>query len=164
MTGCADDDPRIVRVSDVGVEALTSVLSCYGLCINEVENGGPIPGSFWGAPEAGLIRHDLFIREDTPVHSVMHEACHYICMPAVRRAHVHTNAGGIQAEEDATCYLQILLADQIRGFSRQQMFKDMNLWGYHFIKGSAEAWFYEDASDVKAWLLDRNLLPEGSVS
>src|SRR5690606_36005409 len=42
---------------------------------------------------------------DTPVHSMLHEACHLIVLPPERRAAVHTDATDSVAEEDATCYL-----------------------------------------------------------
>ena len=44
--------------------------------------------------EAGLIGDALYLRPDTPVHSALHEACHYVCMDPARRAGLDTDAGG----------------------------------------------------------------------
>jgi hypothetical protein len=90
------------------------------------------------------------------VHSLLHEACHYICMDIARRGALHTDAGGTDTEENAVCYLQCLLAEALPGYSKQDCFRDMDTWGYHFILGSAEAWFERDAEDARRWL-DANL-------
>jgi hypothetical protein len=122
--------------------------------------GIPIPGSHWGDPEAGLIGNRLYLRHDTPIHSALHEACHYICMDAERRANLDTDAGGDYAEEDGVCYLQILLAGKMPDFGRNRMLADMDAWGYSFRLGSARAWFEQDAEDAKQWLLKQQLLEE----
>lgn len=109
----------------------------------------PIPGSYWGEPEAGLIGNTLYYRNDTPVHSVLHEACHFVCMPASRRHTLHTNAGGDNDEENAVCYLQILMANKIEGVGADQLMQDMDTWGYSFRLGSARAWFESDAHDAR---------------
>ena len=67
------------------LDTLRTLLSGYGMVIEEVPDDAAIPGSFWGDSEAGLIRNTLFLRADTPLHSALHEACHYICMDAGRR-------------------------------------------------------------------------------
>ena len=61
-------------------------------------------------------------------------------------------------EESAVCYLQILLADQIAGFGRARMLADMDAWGYTFRLGSAQAWFEQDATDARDWLLQNRLI------
>ncbi|CAG0910677.1 unnamed protein product, partial [Cyprideis torosa] len=66
-------------------------------------------------------------------------------MDEERKKGLHTDAGGNYAEEDAVCYLQILLSDQIEGYNRDQCMDDMDAWGYSFRLGSARAWFEEDA-------------------
>lgn len=137
---------------------LPAVLSRYGLTVRHVAQGAAIPGSFWGPPEAGLIGRDLFVRDDTPLHSALHEACHFICMDPARRARLHTDAGGDYAEEDAVCYLQIVLADAFRGVGRDRICADMDAWGYTFRLGSARAWFEQDAEDARAWLIRHGLL------
>ncbi|MGC8518994.1 MAG: hypothetical protein ACP5P4_10775 [Steroidobacteraceae bacterium] len=112
----------------------------------------PIPGSYWGECEAGLRGSRLYARADTPLHSILHEACHFICMCCERRGALDTNAGGDDAEESAVCYLQVLLADALTGVGRERMFADMDAWGYSFRLGSARAWFEHDAQDARAWL------------
>ena len=83
----------------------------YGLELIQLGPGTAIPASYWGEPEAGLAGRCLFVRPDTPVHSLLHEACHYICMNSKRRAALWREAGGDENEESAVCYLQVLLAD-----------------------------------------------------
>ena len=124
----------------------------YALTVTPVDDDTPIPGSYWGESEAGVIKSRLYIREDTPIHSAFHEACHYICMESERRSQLHTDAGGDYDEENGVCYLQIILADKLAGFSTDRMLQDMDRWGYTFRLGSARAWFEEDAEDAKQWL------------
>jgi len=119
-----------------------------------------IPGSYWGETEAGLIGNTLFVRSDTPLHSALHEACHFICMDDARRAQLHTDAGGDIPEENAVCYLQGLLAESIPGYGRTSLFRDMDAWGYTFRLGSAQTWFEQDASDARAWLLNQHLIDD----
>ena len=81
-----------------------------------------------------------------------------MCLDQARRDGLHTDAGGDYDEENAVCYLQILLADHIEQFGRSRMFKDMDRWGYTFRLGSAQAWFEGDADDALAWLSQRDLI------
>jgi hypothetical protein len=140
--------------------ALTALLLPYGLRVEWITNGQAIPGSHWGESEAGLVEDRLYVRLDTPVHSALHEACHFICMDDARRAELHTDAGGIDLEECAVCYLQILLADRLKGYSRELIFSDMDAWGYSFRLGSARAWYEGDADDARRWLEDHQLIPK----
>jgi len=117
-----------------------------------------IPGSFWGEREAGLIGSRIYARLDTPVHSVLHEGAHFICMTPERRAGLDRDAGGDDAEESAVCYLQIVLADSLPNVGRERLCRDMDEWGYSFRLGSAAAWFAEDAEDARQWLIDRGLI------
>ena len=137
---------------------LARLLARYGIEVTAVAAGRPIPGSFWGDPEAGLIGSRLFVREDTPLHSALHEACHWICMDTARRATLHTDAGGGYDEENGVCYLQILLADLVPGAGRERLMRDMDAWGYSFRLGSTRAWFEQDAGDARAWLLAHGLI------
>ncbi|MDB5988050.1 MAG: hypothetical protein JWR16_3103 [Nevskia sp.] len=132
--------------------ALERLLAGHGLLLSRQPAGSAIPGSYWGEPEAGLIGNRLYVRDDTPVHSALHEACHFLCMDDARRAQLQRDAGGSDTEENAVCYLQCLLAEQLAGYSQARMFADMDAWGYHFILGSAEAWFHRDSDDAQAWL------------
>lgn len=152
------ETPEVVPVSALGVEALRAQFALLGLRVVAVDDGAAIPGSYWGEPEAGLIGDTLYLRADTPVHSALHEGCHFLCMDSTRRASLHTDAGGADVEEHAVCYLQCLLADRMPGYSRERCFLDMDAWGYTFILGSAVAWFERDSEDAQAWLRARCLL------
>jgi hypothetical protein len=155
----AGHDGRVLVVDDVGFDAAAALLARHGLELAPVAAGAPIPGSYWGEPEAGLVGGRVFARGDTPVHSLLHEACHVLVADPARRADIHTDASDSQAEEDAACYLQILLADQLDGVGATRLMADMDAWGYTFRLGSAHAWFAHDAADAAAWLAARGLLP-----
>lgn len=138
--------------------ALRVLFERYGLVTRWLGDGTEIPGSYWGECEAGLVGGTLYVRADTPVHSALHEGCHWICADDGRRARMHTDAGGTDLEECAVCYLSVLLADALPGFGRARMLADMDAWGYSFRLGSAACWFAEDAADARAWLLEHDLL------
>jgi len=148
----------MLTYNDLPASAINKLLADFGLSIETVLPEQAIPGSYWGEPEAGLIGSRLYVRADTPVHSLLHESCHYICMPEERRRQLDTNAGGDYAEENAVCYLQILLADMVAGYSTAQCMSDMDTWGYSFRLGSAQTWFCQDAEDAKAWLIRKGIL------
>ena len=139
---------------------LEALLGRYGLRLITVADGEPIPGSFWGECEAGLIDDRVYARPDTPLHSILHESCHYICMDASRRDGLHTDAGGGYDEENGVCYLQLLLADQLQGVGRARQFSDMDEWGYSFRLGSSRAWFEQDAEDAVTWLQGHGLIDD----
>jgi hypothetical protein len=138
-------------------------LSRYGLELRLVAPDEVIPGSYWGESEAGLIGSVLYARLDTPVHSVLHEASHFICMTPERRAGLDRDAGGDHAEECAVCYLQVQLGAQLRGVGFERMVADMDAWGYSFRLGSTLRWLQEDAADASAWLRERGLMDEAGV-
>jgi hypothetical protein len=150
----------MMLLSTVDRGAVTQLLAGYGLTLRMVDASAPIPGSYWGESEAGLEANVLFARPDTPLHSVLHEGAHYICMTPQRRAALLRDAGGDDAEEAAVCYLQILLADALGATVRQQLYDDMNRWGYSFRLGCTRAWFEQDAMRERAWLLERALIDE----
>jgi hypothetical protein len=150
----------VLTLDEIDGEFVELLLSGYGLNIVRVAAGDAIPGSYWGEPEAGLIGTTIYARNDTPLHSLLHEACHLIAIEPERRNAIHTDASTSQAEEDAACYLQIVLGDAIPGVSRERIQKDMDAWGYTFRLGSAHAWFERDAEDARAWLIARDLLPD----
>jgi hypothetical protein len=148
----------VLRLSDTGFAAPGALLAQHGLQLIEVAPGASIPGSYWGESEAGVIGTCVYARADTPVHSLLHEACHLLVLPPECRALVHTDATDSIEEEDATCYLQIVLADALPGVGRARMQTDMDAWGYSFRLGSARAWFEQDAGEARQLLIERGLL------
>lgn len=142
----------MLRLGSMDRVALAALLDRYGLWLALVAPDEVIPGSYWGDSEAGLKGDRLYARLDTPVHSVLHEASHYICMTPERRAGLDRDAGGDDLEESAVCYLQVLLAGELSGVGRERAFADMDAWGYSFRLGSARAWFESDAEDARRWL------------
>ena len=151
-------EPQVTRVGDIRFDDAHALLATHDLHLHRVAEGAPIPGSYWGEPEAGIIGSDVYVRDDTPVHSMLHEACHLIVLPPERRALVHTDATDSVPEEDATCYLQIVLAGRLAGVGSARLMADMDAWGYTYRLGSTRAWFEQDAEDAKAWLVERGLL------
>ena len=151
-------------LADLDIKKINQVLNRFDLNLQLVAENTQIPGSFWGGSEAGLIKNTLYTRYDTPIHSILHEAGHYICMAQERRANLHTNAIGKTkgdfVEENATCYLQILLADEIENFGREKVLKDMDEWGYSFRLGSTQMWFENDSHDAQEFLLKHKLIDE----
>ncbi len=148
----------MLTVAEIDWASSVALLARYGLSLQHVADGMAIPGTFWGEPEAGVIGEKVYARNDTPVHSLLHEACHLIVAAPERRPHIHTNASDSQAEEDACCYLQIVLADALPGAGSARVMADMDAWGYTFRLGSARAWFERDAEDARVWLVARGLL------
>ena len=131
---------------------MVRLLAGFGLDTRVLAPEAPIDGSYWGESEAGLRGNTLFARHDTPLHSILHEAAHYICMSPERRAGLDRDAGGDDAEESAVCYLQLLLADTLERVGRERLFADMDAWGYSFRLGTSKTWFEQDAEDARLWL------------
>jgi len=148
----------VLCVADVRFRKLIELLGRYGLSLELLDDDAPITGSYWGEPEAGVVRRRVYVRLDTPVHSLLHETCHVVCMDEDRRAGLERDAGGDDIEEAAVCYLQIVLADYLPGVGRDRLLRDMDIWGYSFRLGSSRAWFESDAADARAWLLEHGLL------
>src|SRR5256885_7519094 len=111
--------------------ALSQLLARYGLRLETHVADAAIPGSYWGAPEAGLIGTTVHLRADTPLHSVLHEVAHAICMDDARLEQLHTDAGGDYDEENAVCYFEIALAAQLE-VAAEKICADMDAWGYTF--------------------------------
>jgi hypothetical protein len=155
----------VLLINGIDRMSLEVLLDRYGLQMNVVAPDEIIPGSYWGEREAGLIGAKIFARLDTPLHSVLHESAHFICMTPERRSGLDTDAGGDDAEENAVCYLQLLLAQTLPNVGRERMCQDMDDWGYSFRLGSAAAWFATDAEDARAWLIRHGLLdPQGELT
>lgn len=146
------DPATVLRLANIDRIAVALLLNRYGLDLQLVAPNELIPGSYWGDSEAGLQGSRLFARLDTPLHSILHEASHYICMTPERRVGLDRDAGGDDPEENAVCYLQILLADQLPAVGRARLCTDMDAWGYSFRLGSARAWFETDSDDARIWL------------
>src|ERR1700691_3610996 len=155
----------MMLLSTIERPGLLRLLAGYGLDLRLVAPAAPIPGSYWGESEAGLQGSVLFARLDTPLHSILHEAAHYVCMTPERRAGLLRDAGGDDAEECAVCYLQVLLAGLLEDSSQERLCSDMDEWGYSFRLGSARQWFDSDAADARQWLLERGIIDaHGGVS
>lgn len=146
------------RLSGIDRVAIASLLARFGLELTLVAPEEQIPGSYWGESEAGLITDRLFARLDTPLHSLLHETAHYVCMTPERRVALDRDAGGEDLEESAVCYLQILLAGELPGIGAERVSADMDEWGYSFRLGSARAWFERDAEDARAWLIGAGII------
>jgi hypothetical protein len=134
------------------------LLERFGLRLIMLRRDEAITGSFWGDSEAGIKGHAVYARKDTPVHSLLHEMCHTICMSTKRRNNLDRDAGGDDLEEAAVCYLQIVLADELEGVGRARMMRDMDAWGYSFRLGDTSSWFHGDAEDARHWLQARGIL------
>jgi hypothetical protein len=145
--------PPIMRIDRWRERALAALPDPFGMELREHPATAPLPGSYRGEPEAGLEGNRLHISAQAPVHSALHEACHFVCMDPARRARPHTDAGGDDLEESAVCFLQILLADELPGVGRERLMDDMDTWRYSFRLGSTRAWSYRDAEDARDWLL-----------
>lgn len=154
----ASHQPVILTLADIAFDDASALLARFGLTLEGVADGAPIPGSYWGDREAGIIGSSVHARSDTPVHSLLHEACHLIVLPPDRRGAVHTDATDSIEEEDAACVLQTLLADQLAGVGRDRVLVDMDAWGYTFRLGSAQAYVEHDADDAWTWLQQRGLV------
>ena len=152
--------PHVLTLGEIELADAVALLARYDLQLALVDDGAPIPGSYWGEPEAGLIGATVHARRDTPLHSLLHEACHLIVLPPERRAGVHTDATESIDEENAVCVLQALLADALPGVGRGRMLADMDAWGYTFRLGSAAAYVERDADDAWAWLQARGFVDD----
>lgn len=148
----------VLTVRDVGHGVVAALLGRLGLRLVVQPLGEPITSSFWGDPEAGVTGRSVYVRPDTPVHSLLHESCHVVCMDGRRREGLDRDAGGDDLEEAAVCYLQILLADHIDGVGRDRLMRDMDTWGYSFRLGNTRDWFEKDAQDAREFLVNHRLI------
>ena len=58
----------VMALAELGLDSLRELLGGRGLRLHLLDAGAEIPGSYWGAPEAGLVGDLLYVRPDTPVH------------------------------------------------------------------------------------------------
>ena len=156
----AVEQATVLLLADIACADVTTLLACYGLQLQRVADGAPIPGSYWGEPEAGLIGACIHVRNDTPVHSILHEAAHLIVLDPARRVAVHTDATDSIDEEDAVCVLQSLLGEALPGVGASRVLADMDAWGYTFRLGSARAYVQQDAETAWQWLAARGLVDD----
>jgi hypothetical protein len=148
----------VLLLNGVDRVAVAQLLARFGMQLLLTAPGELIPGSYWGESEAGLVGDRLYARLDTPLHSILHELSHFICMTPERRAGLDRDAGGDDLEESAVCYLQVVLAGELPGVGRARLMSDMDAWGYSFRLGSTRAWFEADAAEARAWLGHEGLL------
>ncbi len=137
---------------------IAELLGKFGLVLELLADEKTINGSYWGEPEAGISGDRVYVKSDTPVHSLLHETCHVVCMTPDRRQKHKGDAGGDDIEECAVCYLQIVLADELSGVGRDRLMQDMDDWGYSFRLGNTRHWFEKDAEDARSWLRTEGLL------
>lgn len=150
----------VLRVGAAADASVIDLTRRYGVELRQFAAGESLPGSYWGESEAGLRANVLYVRADTPLHSLLHELSHYVCMSPERRAGLDRDAGGDDDEECAVCYLQILLADELPMLGRERMLEDMDAWGYTFRLGSSRAWFEQDAADACIWLRQNGVIDD----
>ncbi|MDB6163306.1 MAG: hypothetical protein JWL98_738, partial [Xanthomonadaceae bacterium] len=55
----------VLLLRDIAIADVTALLARYDLQLQVVPDGGPIPGSYWGEPEAGIISNVVHARADT---------------------------------------------------------------------------------------------------
>ena len=144
----------------MSLAVLEALLARYDLTLHVQPDEELIKSSFWGDQEAGIVGHNVYVCRDTPIHSLLHETCHIICMTEQRRKSLDRDAGGDGIEEAAVCYLQVILAGEIADVGSGRLMLDMDIWGYSFRLGSTSAWFENDAEDARRWLIDKQLLSD----
>ncbi len=144
----------------MSLSLLEALLARYDLTLHVQPDEQLIKSSFWGDQEAGIVGCNVYVRRDTPIHSLLHETCHIVCMTAQRRHCLDRDAGGDGIEESAVCYLQVVLAGEIGDVGSHRLMLDMDTWGYSFRLGSTSAWFENDAEDARQWLIDKQLLSD----
>lgn len=151
---------QVLTVADARLHELGDLLGRYGIELVLHNDQAPIIGTFWGEPEAGVVGNTVHARADTPIHSLLHETCHVICMTGDRRASLVRDAGGDDLEEAGVCYLQVVLSDFLPDFGSLRLMQDMDAWGYSFRLGSTADWFLQDAEDARKFLINHELLTE----
>jgi len=75
--------PETGEVLRVGVDphgSLVELTRRYGVELVQCAPEVVPPGSYWGESEAGLRGNALHVRADTPLHSLLHELSHFVCM------------------------------------------------------------------------------------
>ena len=137
------------EAASCGLQALFSAAQLQ-LCVHPTDV--PLPGSYWGESEAGITDRCIHVSPDTPLHSLLHEACHVLCAGGESRAGFVGDADGDDDEESAVCLMQIQLAEAVPGVGASRLCEDMDAWGYSFREGSAKAFLHGDGAGAAAWL------------
>ena len=132
--------------------ALDALFRAAELVRLELAAASDLPGSYWGDTEAGIIGRGVYVRTDTPLHSLLHELGHVVCADPVRGRALVRDAGGDDDEEAAVCLLQVCLAEALPGVGARSLAADMDAWGYSFRQGSTGAFLGGDARDAADWL------------
>lgn len=141
-----------VTTNAASCRALQSVFSLARLQICVHPADASLPGSYWGDSEAGITDRCIHVRADTPLHSLLHEACHVLCASVANRNGFVGDAKGDDDEESAVCFMQIQLAEALPGVGARRICQDMDAWGYSFREGSAFAFLHGDGAGAAAWL------------
>ncbi|MEL7311041.1 MAG: hypothetical protein AAFN07_06000 [Pseudomonadota bacterium] len=131
--------------------AVRTVFREFALVLIVHPDDASLPASYWGDSEAGVTGRSIHVRGNTPIHSLLHEACHVVCTTA---AEFVRDAGGCDDEESAVCAMQLLLAEVLPGVGAERMARDMDDWGYSFREGSAWQFRSGDGRHALDWLAD----------
>src|SRR5690348_9631174 len=57
-----DSTGDVLRLASLDLDDVRALLARYGLALECVADGAPIPGSYWGESEAGVIGHTVHAR------------------------------------------------------------------------------------------------------
>ena len=148
----------VLRLGAGFEDAVAALLAGWGLELGVVADGAPIPFSYHGEPEAGLEERRVWVRADTPLHSVLHEACHALCMDGARRGALARDAGG----DFRRGKRRLLPADPARRPAARRG-RGAAARGHGSLgatrSGSARArrWFESEADDARRWLVQHGL-------
>lgn len=127
------------RIRDLSNGSVARLIQRYGLDLETVPAGEAITGSYWGEPEAGIVGNTIYVRGDTPVHSVLHEASHVICMSPDRRASLDRDAGGDDLEECAVCFFADRTRKRATRCRRETTHAGYGRLGLQFSTGQCDA-------------------------
>jgi hypothetical protein len=143
----------VLTLADIHFDDAAALLHRFGLRCSASPTAHRFPAATGANRGRDHRQRTVYARSDTPVHSLLHEACHLIVLPPERRAPC-TPTPPIRSRGRRGLLLQGLLADALPGVGSDRVLADMDAWGYTFRLGSARAWFEHDADDAWAWLQD----------
>ena len=132
---------------DIGFDDVAALLARYGLAARARRRRRADPRQLLGRTRSRPDRPRVHARDDTPVHSLLHEAAHLIVLPPerARRAYRRHRFGRGRRRR-----LRAAVAARRRPARRRPraLMADMDAWGYTFRLGSARAYFERDAEDA----------------